>query len=133
MPKAMLVGLRFTTGAETCVPVPVNAMTCGLPTSLLVKVSVPVCAPAVVGLKAVLMVQEALGASEALQALVSVKPALATMLEIVRLTSEVLVRVTVCVAVVLPTGSLPNATDVGARFRQPDGMALSMASKKGLN
>jgi hypothetical protein len=133
LPNAMELGLRVAPGAETCVPVPVSGMTCGLPMSLFVKVRVPVCAPAVVGLKAVLMVQEAFCARDVPHVLVSVKPALATMLEMVRVESEVLVRVTACVAVVLPTGSLPNASEVGEKFRQPEGMAWLMVSKKGLN
>jgi len=85
------------------VAVPVSATVCGLPGALSVMVMVPVCAPPTVGTKVTLMVHEAFAASEAPQVVVSLKPALATMLEIVIAVFCELVTVIVCAALVTPT------------------------------
>src|SRR5208282_519660 len=113
------------------VPVPLRLMTCGLPPSLSVNVSVPVCAPATVGSKVALMVQYAPTVNEPLQSSLSPKPALGAMLSMVRGACEVLVSTTCCAALVLLTGSLPKARVVGARLRHPGRTACPMTAKTG--
>jgi hypothetical protein len=67
-----------------------------VPGSVPVTVNVPVCAPAVVGVKATSIEQLESAASVAVQAFDSVKPELAEIPIEVRFTPPVLLRVTVC-------------------------------------
>jgi hypothetical protein len=59
----MLLAERLTAGTATAVPVPVRLICRGLPTALSSIVMLPDCVPAAVGLKVILIAQEALAAS----------------------------------------------------------------------
>jgi hypothetical protein len=92
-------------------PVPVKVTICGLVLALSVMVNVPLSGPVVVGAKLTLMVQFVPAARVeelAGQLLVSEKLALVTMLVIVRGTVPVLLTVTGCEALVVPTPWLPK-------------------------
>jgi hypothetical protein len=95
---------KATTGV---VPVPVSVTVCGLPVALSVIVSVPVRVPPAVGVKVTLIVQLAPAATVDPQVLVSAKSLLfvPVIVILVMLTgvSSVLVSVTVCAALVVPT------------------------------
>ena len=60
--KVRLPGAKLIDGAA--VPVPVNAIVCGLPAALSVTVTVPVRAPATVGVKITVIAQVAPTATE---------------------------------------------------------------------
>jgi len=66
---------------EKSVPVPVRPTLCGLPTALSVTANDPVALPAAVGLKMTLIVQLAPAPTVVPHVLVSVKPLLAAMFE----------------------------------------------------
>ena len=109
MPKLKLIGLRLTTGAGV-VPVPLRATLCGLPVALSVNVRLALRAPAIVGVNMTFKVHEApagivLGLMG--QLLVWAKsPALvpvSTMLVRVKAPVPLLVSVTVCAVLVVPT------------------------------
>ena len=87
-------------------PVPLSATVCMLPATpllLSVMVSVPVSVPVAVGEKVTLIVQEPLAATLPPQLLVSPKLALVAMLVMVSAALPVLLRVTGCDALVVPT------------------------------
>ena len=88
-------------------PVPVSLITAGPRGALCVTVAAPVIEPVRLGVKVTLKVQVAAAATVAPQGVepdgAAVKSPLATMLEIVRVAPELLVRVTVCGALVVPT------------------------------
>ncbi len=114
VPNARVVVLSFSAG--TAVPVPVSVTFCGDPVALSVMVSVPVSAPAAVGLKATYTEQEAFAASVAAQPFrstndVALVPPSAIELS-VTLAVPVLVSVTVCRSLVVPTAVLGKASDV---------------------
>ena len=106
-------GLHTTSddgGGPGDVPVPVRATVCMLPATpllLSVMVRVPVRVPVAVGEKVTLIVQELLAATLPPQLLVSPKLALAAMLVMVSAALPVLLRVTGCDALVVPTLTLP--------------------------
>ena len=103
--KVKLADESVTRGA---VPVPDNAMLCGLPAALSVIVTAPVLVPVTVGLNVTLMAQLTPAATGLTQLLVWAKSPLATMLEMVNPISPELVTVTVWAALVVPTNCPPN-------------------------
>jgi hypothetical protein len=110
------VAERLTTGAEAAAPVPMRLTDCGLPEALSVMLRVPVRVPEAVGLKVTLMLQLAPAATELPQLSVSAKSPLAEILVIVKLTVPVLVSVTVCAALVVPTVWLANVNEEAERL-----------------
>ena len=110
LPKLRLVGLKLTAGAAMVVPEPLKATVCGLPAALSVMDTLALRVPVAVGVKVTLMVQEAPAASvlELLgQVLVCAKSPLLVpvrpILLMVRAAVPLLVRVTVCAALVVLT------------------------------
>lgn len=99
-PKLKLVGERLTAGD---VPVPLRETVCGLPVALSVTEMLPVVFPVAVGVKLTLIVQELPAAREEPQLLVSVKSALAAISEMVSAAAPLLVSVTGCDGLVVPT------------------------------
>ena len=95
-------------GGGTAAPVPPKAAAFGLPTPLDVTVIAPFRAPSTVGVNVTLIVQEAVGASVAGQALVCAKSPEATMLAMVRVVPPTFCSVTTCAGDVAPTTTLPN-------------------------
>ena len=89
---------------QSYVPVPLRPTCCGLLRALSVMVSVPLSGPMRVGVYTTLIVQEALTATLEPQLLVCEKSPLAAMLPIVSPAAPVLVRVTLCEALEVPTG-----------------------------
>jgi hypothetical protein len=105
-PCPLNVRLGGETPATGAVPVPVNLTVCVLPPTpllLSVMVRVPVRVPVAVGEKLTLIVQEPLTATLPPQVLVSPKFAVVAMLEIVSAPLPVLLRVTGCDTLVVPT------------------------------
>src|SRR5260370_1133945 len=95
------VGEKLIPGAV--VPVPVRDTVCGLPAALSVTVIAPVRAPAAVGVKITEMVQAPAAPTDAPQVLVWLKSPLAAMLVIVSVAVPVLVSVTTCAVLDVPT------------------------------
>lgn len=94
---------------EKSSPVPLSVTVCGLPVALSVIVSVPVLAPAAVGLKKTPMAQLAPGARVLPQVLSEPKsPGLAATLLIVNGVAALFVTVTLCGNPVVPTYWLEN-------------------------
>ena len=115
LPKLKVVAERPRTGA---VPVPVNETVCGLPVPLLVRVSVPVRAPAAVGVKITEIVHVALIAMLAVQPVfVWAKSPLTAIFEIVSAAVPVFVTVTVWAELDAPTAILPRFRVVTERER----------------
>jgi hypothetical protein len=105
-----LLGVTVTVGAVVVVPVPVSGTACGLPVALSATLIAPVRVPAAVGLNVTLIAQWALAASVAGltgQVLVSAKSPLfvpVTVIPVmVNAVVPVLVNVTLCAALVVPT------------------------------
>src|SRR5580700_498606 len=113
LPKFKLLGLRLTPGS---VPVPLRLITCvPAPSTMVIE---PVCPPAAVGVKVTVMLHVPLAASGLWLAQLSVSPkslSLVTLL-IVRLLVPLLVSVTLCDTLVVPTTWLPKARVVAVRF-----------------
>ena len=107
---------RLTTGAEAAAPVPVRLTDCGLPEALSVMLKVPVRIPEAVGVNVTLMVQLAPAATELPQVSVSAKSPLAEILVIVKVAEPVLLSVTVCAALVVPTVWLAKVIEVAERL-----------------
>src|SRR5580658_1560314 len=109
LPKLRLVAERFRPGA---VPVPLRVTDCGLPAALSVMVTLAVWLPLAAGVKVTLMEQLAPAARELPQVLVWAKAPLLVpvmaMLVMVMATVPVLLNVTVCAALVVPTFWLPK-------------------------
>ena len=105
MPKLRLDPPSVATGT---VPVPVSETDCGLPAVLSVMVTDAARDPAAVGLKVTLMEQFAPAATLGPHVLVSEKSPLfvpvMAMLEIVSGAPPVLVKLTICAVLLLPTG-----------------------------
>src|ERR1700760_4424435 len=99
------------------VPVPVRATVSDGLVALLATVRLAEAPPAAVGVKVTLAVQEAPAAIEVPQVLVCANGAPAVTEDTVAAALPVLVIVTFCAAVVEPTASLPNATEVGEADR----------------
>jgi len=97
------------------VPVPVRETVCGLPVALSATEIVPVTVPFATGVKVTEMLHEAPAAMVGVQVVVSAKPALALMLEMVRLAAPVLVRVIVCAGLVVPLSCVLKVRLVGER------------------
>lgn len=117
LPNARLLADNDTVVAVT--PVPVNAMDCGEPVALSVIVMAAVMAPAVVGAKCPWIVQFAPTARLVPQLLENAKAdafvPVTKMLPIVRVPTPVLVNVTDCDALVVPTTWLPKGKLVADR------------------
>jgi hypothetical protein len=103
--KVRLVGESDTAGVPPT-PVPVSVTCCGLFAALSVSVTVPLKVPALGGVKVTEMVQFVPASTLDPQVLAWAKLVLATMLVIVSVALPVLVRVTVCAALVVPTLTL---------------------------
>jgi hypothetical protein len=99
--KVSEVGDKLTPGALA--PVPVRLTIWGLPLAVSVIVTLPVKVPVVVGVNVTLIVQAAPAATEEPQVLVSPKFVLAV-IEVMEIAAvPVLLRVTTCAALVVPT------------------------------
>ena len=115
--KVRLLGEGLATGAAR-VPVPIRARACGLFAALSVNESVPEASPAAVGVKVIATVHVPAAATGAEVEQVVPEAAMAkgpvTPIALkVRLMLPVLVTVTVCGALVAPTGSDGNVGDAG--------------------
>jgi hypothetical protein len=111
-PKLCEAGVSVT-GAT---PVPDRVMVCVAGDALSVITTLPVCAPRAVGVKVMVMTQLFDAATELPQVLVSANSLLATILVIVRaVVVLVLRRVTLELALVEPSPTLPNERDVADR------------------
>ena len=89
-------------------PVPVSGTDCGLATALSVIVIVPLRVPVVVGVKVTLIVHLFETATKAGQLFVCAKSPLDMILVMFRVAKPLLVRVTDCVGLVVPTTALLN-------------------------
>ena len=98
--KVRLVAETVTAGA---VPVPVRETICGLPGASSVMVIAPVLVPRAVGAKVTLIVQLAPAATEPAQVFVWAKSPLLVIPVMLSRAAPVLVNVTVCTALVVPT------------------------------
>jgi hypothetical protein len=106
LPKLRLEGNTLTVGAEADTPVPVSGIVCGLLGALSTMVTAPVRVRVVVGLKFTLMVQLAPGKTVVPHVPRPAKaksPLIVKVLGKVRFAPPVLVRVTNCVVLVVPT------------------------------
>jgi hypothetical protein len=116
-----LVGERLA--APAAVPVPVRLTVCGLPAALSETLTVAVRVPAAVGVKVTLIVQLLFAATELPQVFDSAKsPVLVPvmlMLVMLKLEFPVLLKVTLCAALVVPTFWLLNVRLVGERLAVP--------------
>jgi hypothetical protein len=95
------VGDKLTAGAPE--PVPVRLTVCGLPAALSAMLMLPVKVPVVVGVNVTLIVQAAPAATDDPQVFVSPKFVLAVIDVMLNATLPVLVNVTICAELVLPT------------------------------
>lgn len=86
------------------VPVPVSEIVCGLPVTLSVTEILPVALPLTVGAKLTLIAQELPADTVEPQLLVSEKPELAAIPEMVSAAVPLFVRVAACVWLDVPTG-----------------------------
>lgn len=104
-PTTKVAGAKLTAPIvwETRPPVPLSVMLSGLLAASLVMTMLPLRAPAAVGVKVTLMVQLAAAARVAPQVVVLAKSPLMPMLAMFSVAPPLLVRVTVCAALVLPT------------------------------
>src|SRR2546427_1397287 len=129
LPKLKFAVDRLTAGPEG-VPVPIKLITWGLPPASSVMVMAPARVPMAVGAKLMLIVQLAPAARLPPFAQVvpdaGVKSPLgATMVRMVNVALPVLVSVTVCGALIVPSGWLANVRLTGDRFTAgPVSMAL---------
>jgi hypothetical protein len=94
-------GDKLTVGAPE--PVPVKLTVCGLPVALSAMLTLPVKVPVVVGVKVTLIVQAAPAATDDPHVFVSPKFVLAVIDVMLNATLPVLVSVTVCAGLVVPT------------------------------
>ncbi len=100
VPKLSDVGLTLAAGA---VPVPLNETLCGLPAASSVIVTEPMRVPVAVGVKLTLMVQLAPAAIDVPQLLLCEKSPPTTMEEMFSVALPVLLSVTLCAALAVPT------------------------------
>ena len=107
------VAVKVHTGWLGDWPVPVKPTACGLPVALLVTMMPPERRPTAVGVKVTLSVQEPAAATEAPQLWLSAKSPLAVMLAMVSAALPVVLSVTVCAALVLPTLRVVKVSVVG--------------------
>ena len=110
--KVKSVGARLAAGPAVT-PVPVKVTVCGLPAALSEMLRLPLRVPVAVGIKITLTVQLFPAGTLVAQLFVWVKSPVAVILEIVSAALPVLVRVTDCAALLVPTDWLPNVTVVG--------------------
>jgi hypothetical protein len=111
--KVSVVGERLTAGAT---PVPVRLTACGLPLALSAMLIAPVRVPVVVGVNVTLIVQTAPPATDVPQVFVWVKSPLVATVVIVNVWLPVFVRLTVCIALTIPTSWLEKERLVGERL-----------------
>jgi hypothetical protein len=97
-------------------PVPVRLIVCGLFVALSVMATVPLRAPAAVGVKVIEMTQLPRAATELPQVLVCAKSPLATILPTLKATEALLLTVTVLAAVVVPIAALPKDRELLERL-----------------
>ena len=109
------VAVKVHTGWLGDWPVPVKPTACGLPVALLVTMMPPERRPTAVGVKVTLSVQEPAAATDAPQLWLSAKSPLAVMLAMVSAALPVLLSVTVCAALVLPTLRVAKLSKVALR------------------
>lgn len=109
--KIKLAGAKLTAG-PAATPVPVRLTVFGLSVALSEMLRLPLRVPVAVGVKNTLTVQFAPAATLVPQLFVCVKSPLAVILEIVSAPLPLLVKVTVCAALVVPMDWLPNVTVV---------------------
>ena len=129
-PNASAAGARLMPGTAATVPVPVSPMTCGEPGALLTMVMLPVSAPAVSGVKVILIGQAMLTASElGLSGQVVVKPKspLAVMLVMVSSAVPELPIDTVLTGLVVFTVRAPKLTLEGVRTTAGVGAAVTVS------
>jgi hypothetical protein len=100
LPNARLAG---ASEMNPTAPVPPSGTVCGLVAALSVKVNVPVRVPGTVGAKLTLIVQFAVGASDAGHVFVCAKSPVTAIFDMTREVVLLLVSVTTCVALVLLT------------------------------
>jgi hypothetical protein len=106
--KVRLVGDKDTVGDPLEVPDPVRLTVCGLPLALSVMVRVPLRVPVAVGVKVTLIAQVEPAATPLPQLFVSAKSPVVAMLEKCTGVVPLLVKVTACAALVVPTAWLAN-------------------------
>jgi len=123
--KVRLVGLNVS-GIN---PVPVSFTSCGLVLALSVKVSAPVIAETMVGLKVTFTVQLLLAGREVEQLLLSVKSPLAVMEPISSAADPELVSVTDFDELVVPAATLPKAR---VFWLMPAVPPVGISTKKGV-
>jgi hypothetical protein len=104
------------TADPAATPVPAKVTVFGPSGTLSEILRLPLRVPAAVGVKTTLTVQFFPAATLVPQLLVCVKSPLAAILEIFSVALPLLVRITVCAALVVPTGCLPNVRVV--KFRE---------------
>jgi hypothetical protein len=125
-----LVGCVVIVGATAdAVPVPVSDIVCGLFGALSVRVSAPVRVPAAVGVNFTLIVQLAPAATVLPQVPTPANPKSPLML-VVKVTVVVvlLVAVTNCPALLVPTAWLPKVNEVGDRLKPAAEFTVSVAA-----
>ena len=117
MAKARLVGERLATGA---VPVPERLTVCGLPLALSVMLTEAVRLPLAAGVNVTRIVQLVLAATELPHVLLCAKSLalvpVSARLVMLKAALPVLLRVTACAVLVVPTDWLPKARLVGERL-----------------
>ena len=117
LPTFVLANVALAGVSSACtMPVPESETVCGLPVALSVNERVPVCAPSPVGVKVTLTLHVLPTASVDPQVVEeTANSALGTMLVISRVAEPVFFRLTDLAVLVLPSASLPKASDVGVR------------------
>jgi hypothetical protein len=114
LPRGWRAKPKTTGESFTTVPTPISGTTCGLPVASSEMVRAPVLTPFALGAKVTLMVQEVPAATLRAQLLVWEKSPLTVMLVLVSAAVPVLLSVTRCEALVVPTSWPANVRPVGA-------------------
>jgi hypothetical protein len=112
--KVNEAGERLTTGGAAPVPVKLTVWVAGLALSVIVKA--PLLEPAAVGVKVTLRVQLALAATLEPQVLVWEKSPLAVMLVMLRVALPVLLSVTLCALLLVPTACAGKVNEARERL-----------------
>lgn len=117
-PKSADVGANAMPGTGTGVPLPLSAMPCGLPAALLAMLISPVRAPTAVGTNLIDSVQPAPGAMlSGVAQPVKLKSPLGAMAVMFRGAPPVLLMVTVCARLAVPTVCEPKLSPVAVSDR----------------
>jgi hypothetical protein len=101
--KVKLVGVKTATGMGVADPVPVRLAVCWVPGALSLTVRAPLRIPEVVGVNVTLITQLEAGAKLAGQLLICAKSPVTWMMPMFKVAFPLLVRVTDCAALVVPT------------------------------